>query len=468
MQEGLLIADRFLIRSPLGRGGMGSVWLAHHTQLDVPCAVKFIEGPSSLDADLRRRFAQEAKAAAILRSPHVVQIFDAGTWEGTPYLAMELLEGEELSKRLERVGRLGPGECVAIVEQIARALAKAHAAGIVHRDLKPDNIFLVRDEGRELVKILDFGIAKRTKLSPESLSKNPATKYGAFLGTPFYMSPEQTRDSRGVDYKADLWSLGVIVFECLVGQRPFQSQVLTEIILKIGVDPLPVPSELAPDLPAAFDAWWAKAAERDPELRFNSARELVDALALALGVSNVGERVSAPEPPPPARKPSTLEVEATEQVPAVPFSSTTQAGSLALATAPRSVTEVRARPRRSAAIAAVASVVALAGVGVALSGALRPRGGGNAGGLVGPSAPAVVSHEALRPAVVPVPADDPAGPGGALPAGGASAAPAVASAAPTMAPRTPPSATHVGRPKPERERPGGKKKPSGDDGELGF
>jgi eukaryotic-like serine/threonine-protein kinase len=281
MRPGLLVANRFLVRSLLDRGSMGSVWLAHHVELDMPCALKFIEhSTDALDPDLRRRFTQEAKAAALLRSPHVVQIFDAGTWEETPYLAMELLEGETLSKRLDRLGRLRPGPCVAIAEQVARALTKAHAAGVVHRDLKPANIFLVRDETSELVKVIDFGIAKWSLPS----GVEAVTRCGSMLGTPCYMSPEQARDCRVVDHRSDLWSLAVIVFECLTGRLPFESQRLAELFLQIIKDPLPVPSQIAPGLPPAFDAWWFKAANRDPAQRFADAREMVEALGLALGV----------------------------------------------------------------------------------------------------------------------------------------------------------------------------------------
>ncbi len=450
MQAGLLIADRFLIRSQLGRGGMGSVWLAHHTQLDVPCAVKFIEGPNSRDPELRRRFTQEAKAAALLRSPHVVQIFDAGTWEGTPYLAMELLEGEELSKRLERAGRLDAATCVAFAEQMARALGKAHAAGIVHRDLKPDNIFLVRDEGREFVKILDFGIAKRTSASLESASKQAATKDGAFLGTPYYMSPEQTRDSRGVDYRADLWSLAVIVFECATGRRPFQSEVLTDLLLKISFDPLPVPSEVAPGLPPAFDAWWARAAVRDPAKRFASAREMADALAAALGVSADPVVASAPgaasRPPPGAGGGD-------------PFASTTGGSSLALATSPRSsVAPARSR-RRVALVSALGAIGAIAGAALLASGVLR-----RAEGASGASA-AALAPEPPRASASPG-----AGGGGAPEGAAPERAPEVVPAAPVAASAGAPraSASAAGGRRPRPERPAKKPNAGGGDDELGF
>jgi serine/threonine-protein kinase len=278
----LVIAERFRLNSLLGRGGMGSVWHATHLGLDIPCAVKFIEGPHAAMPEAHARFGREAKAAAQLRSPHVVQILDHGVWDGTPYMAMELLEGEDLGKRLARYGRMHAKDVCFIVAQVARALAKAHAAGIVHRDLKPDNIFLVRDDDREIAKVLDFGIAKATGAIDGS-----NTKTGAMLGTPYYMSPEQAQGTKAVDHRSDVWSLGVIVYLALTGQLPFESEALGDLLMKIMVSPMPVPSHVAPDLPLAFDAWWARAASRDPAQRFQSAKELSDALAMVFGQSQI-------------------------------------------------------------------------------------------------------------------------------------------------------------------------------------
>jgi serine/threonine protein kinase len=327
----------------------------------------------------------------------------------------------------------------------------------VHRDLKPDNIFLVRDdEGRDFVKILDFGIAKRTNVSLGSLSKNASTKHGAFLGTPYYMSPEQTRDSRAVDFRADLWSLAVIVFECLTGRRPFQSEVLTDLLLKIGVDPLPVPSELAPDLPPAFDAWWQRAAERDPDKRFGSAREMTDALAVALGVSNASDRASSPEassrPRPPAR--SGVEGKSGR------FASTTQAGSLALATSPRS--EVSPRARLRVAALALVSIATLGGVGFFASKALRGDGKGDR--AAGSSVP-TLAPDPPRPSA---PGVHPTQTPPAEARSGVEVRPQIVVSATEPPPRPPASSPAGGRPRVDRERPPPKKKGSGDDNELGF
>jgi len=278
----LVIADRFRLNRVIGRGGMGSVWHATHLGLDIPCAVKFIEGHYAIVPEAQTRFEREAKAAAHLRSPHVVQILDHGVWQGIPYLAMELLEGEDLGQRLKRVERLHPKDMCLIVSQVARALTRAHGLGIVHRDLKPDNIFLVKDDDREIAKVLDFGIAKLT-----GAVEGSSTKTGAMLGTPYYMSPEQAQGTKSVDHRSDLWSMGVIVFRALTGALPFESTAIGDLLMRIIVGPIPMPSLGAPWLPPAFDRWWAKAASRDPALRFQSARELSDDLLLALGHSQL-------------------------------------------------------------------------------------------------------------------------------------------------------------------------------------
>jgi serine/threonine-protein kinase len=281
LAEGMVVANRFRLGQMLGRGGMGSVWRAMHLGLDVPCAVKFIEGELASLPEAQARFEREAKAAAQLRSPHVVQILDHGVWDGTPYIAMELLEGEDLGKRLARVGRLSPPDTHNIISQVCRALAKAHATGIVHRDLKPDNIFLVRDDDREITKVLDFGIAKSRG---QDLGGSSNTKTGAMLGTPYYMSPEQAQGIKQVDFRTDLWALAVIVYQSLTGRLPFESEALGDLLVRIIVAPLPVPSQIAP-VPPGFDAWWAKAASRDPNERFQSAKEVADSLSLVCGVS---------------------------------------------------------------------------------------------------------------------------------------------------------------------------------------
>jgi serine/threonine-protein kinase len=203
-------------------------------------------------------------------------------------MVMELLTGVSLDKRLDEVGAISLAETARILGQVSRALQRAHDAGIIHRDLKPENIFLVRspDDDDETAKVLDFGIAKIKGNPGEELTTS--TKTGAVLGTPYFMSPEQARGLRNLDYRSDLWSLGVIAFKCVTGVLPFDGESVGDLLVKICTSPLPVPSEVAPpsqSLPPSFDAWFARALEREPAARFNSATELADALAMAAGLS---------------------------------------------------------------------------------------------------------------------------------------------------------------------------------------
>jgi serine/threonine protein kinase len=294
--EGLTVAERFRLVRELGRGGMGSVWLAEHIALDVLCAVKFIDRERNTP-EMRARFEQEAKAAAQLRSPYVVQILDYGIWQDLPYIAMEYLQGEDLAQRLDRELLLPPFEAFRILSQVGRALSRAHAAGIVHRDLKPENIFLIRDDEEEVAKVLDFGIAKR---SATSVVDSSSTRPGALLGTPFYMSPEQARGNRSVDHRSDLWSFAVIAYQCMTGHLPFSSEGLGDVLSQIMHEPLPVPSQVYADVPPGFDEFWAKAASRNPDDRYQSAKEFCDALSEALEVfesivvTEVSNRSSTP------------------------------------------------------------------------------------------------------------------------------------------------------------------------------
>ncbi len=286
LAENSVVADRFKLARMIGRGGMGSVWQATDLRLSTVCAVKFIEGEMANMAEAQSRFQREAQAAAQLRSPHVVQIFDHGVWQGHPYIAMELLDGEDLGKRIAtNHGKLPAGVVNAVVQQVCRALSKAHVAGVVHRDLKPDNIFLVTDDDREIVKILDFGVAKSASQAIDGSN----TKTGAMLGTPYYMSPEQAQGIKSVDSRSDLWSLAVIVFQCMTGRLPFESEALGDLLVKIIVNPIPQPSAYDNTLTPAFDQWWAKAADRNPDNRFQTAKAFAESLSLALGETAAGD-----------------------------------------------------------------------------------------------------------------------------------------------------------------------------------
>jgi serine/threonine protein kinase len=274
---GSIIANRYRLLRKLGAGGMGSVWLAHDQSLDSQCAVKLVDPEKAANEEVRVRFEREAKAAAQIRGTNVVDIFDHGIFDGIPFIVMEYLEGEDLGARLDRVGRLDLDQTYQIVGQVARALVRAHAAGIVHRDLKPENIFLVPGDDAEVAKVLDFGIAKHEQYS----LAGKTTKTGSFMGTPYYMSPEQAR-GKAIDWRSDLWALGVIVFQCLTGRPPFESEALGELMGMIIYDPIPKITERNPLLPASLDAWWTQAVAREREERFQSAKAFSDAFAEAI------------------------------------------------------------------------------------------------------------------------------------------------------------------------------------------
>jgi serine/threonine-protein kinase len=238
--------------------------------------VKFMAADLVSSPGAVERFSREAAAAAQVKSPHVVQMLDHGlTPQGVPFIAMELLEGEDLGKRLHVRRRLSITETADIVGQVCKALSRAHERGIVHRDVKPDNIFLCAGADSEtFVKLLDFGIAK----GDAQLGTSNGTATGAMIGTPVYMAPEQILMAKDLDYRADLWALGVVAYECIVGTKPFMESSLGALLIQIHSGTMPVPSSLDPSLPPAFDAWFAKACARDRQARFGSAKDLGNAL----------------------------------------------------------------------------------------------------------------------------------------------------------------------------------------------
>jgi eukaryotic-like serine/threonine-protein kinase len=284
MSVGLVLNGRFRLIEELGRGGMGSVWRAEDLELEAEAAVKLID-PSLLQTpEALARFKREAKAAASIRSTHVVQILEYGVQttdveEAQPYIAMELLKGENLAKRIERVGRMTPEQTLSILTHVARALTLAHKNGIVHRDLKPDNIFLVREMDDDVGKVLDFGVARQ--LSALGTTGGMQTQSGAVLGTPYYMSPEQTV-GQPVDVRSDIWSFGVIAFECLTGARPFEQESLGGLFHAICVAAMPVPSARS-EVPKGFDEWFTRATARDVNARFQTIGEAIVELRKVCG-----------------------------------------------------------------------------------------------------------------------------------------------------------------------------------------
>lgn len=294
---GQIVASKYQLARMIARGGMGSVWEARHVSLGTPVAVKFMEPQLADSAELRVRFEREAKAAARLQSPHVVQVHDHGVDEDAPYIVMELLHGEDLRARLRR-GPMSMEEASRLATHAGRALRVAHSSGIVHRDLKPANVFLVQaDDDEFTAKLLDFGIAKGGASS--GLDPAESTVTGQLLGSPEYMSPEQARSAKQVDARTDLWSLGVILYAAITGQKPFSGEGVGDLFVKICTESAKPPSAHDPNLPRELDAFFEKALAKDPDARFQSARDMAAAFAdIAKGRSgprptDAGEGVEA-------------------------------------------------------------------------------------------------------------------------------------------------------------------------------
>ena len=282
---GVLLVGKYKVTREIGRGGMAAVYEAENVSIGKKLAVKVLAAELANSAIVIERFFREARAAASVKSPYIVEVYDSGRLEdGRPFIAMELLEGESLYDRMARVRLIDVKSTVHIIGQVAKGLMKAHAASIVHRDLKPENIHLCKGEdGEEIAKILDFGLAKF--YAPVDTDEKTArlTREGAVFGTPAYMSPEQVKGQGTVDHRADLWALGCMTFECLTGRPVWNTdQGVAMTFAAIAAAQLPVPSRMRPDLPAAFDAWFKKALDRDPNKRFQTAKELAEELARAL------------------------------------------------------------------------------------------------------------------------------------------------------------------------------------------
>ena len=272
LSSGTLVRDNVRLIHPLGEGGMGSVWVAQHLTLNTQVAVKFLsERVADDNPEALARFHREASTGAQLKSPYVMRTFDQGVMaDGTPFIVMELLEGETLAELLERMGWLGLGDVSVIVTQLGKALNSAHKRGIVHRDIKPDNVFLSEHDDGMMVKVFDFGIAKSTQLP----KLHRLTSGGIMLGTPEYMSPEQVMNSRDVDYRADLWAFAVVVYEMVCGELPFSGEDIGALCYNLLRGKFIPPRELRAELPQALDGWFDRALHEDPDERFRSAKEM--------------------------------------------------------------------------------------------------------------------------------------------------------------------------------------------------
>jgi serine/threonine-protein kinase len=286
VRPGDILAGKYRVERVLGMGAMGVVVAATHLDLQELRAIKFMM-PSELgDAEGAERFLREARAAARLKSQHVTKIHDVGRLEpgspapGCPYIIMEHLAGCDLKRLLRMHGPRPVSEAATYVLQACEALAEAHALGIVHRDLKPANLFLTSGpNGGPCVKVLDFGIAKVTGgTGADGAPAMDVTSTSALMGSPLYMSPEQMRSTRDVDGRADLWSLGIILYELCTGRVPFAGTTITQVCAAVIGDRPAAPSALRADLPPAFEAVILRCLEKDVAFRFATALELAAAL----------------------------------------------------------------------------------------------------------------------------------------------------------------------------------------------
>ncbi len=276
---GKIISGRFRVEHVIGVGSMGVVLAAKHIELDERVAIKFIRSEMQKLPGVLSRFAREAKAAVSIRSEHVAQVFDVGTAEGIgPYIVMEYLEGRDLGAVLELEGRLPIRRAVHYVMQACEALAVAHSSGVTHRDIKPENLFLTCQGDLELIKLLDFGISKATLTGTVFGDELSASESSCLLGTPLYMSPEQIRSTSEVDHRADIWSLGAVLYELLTARSAFVADSVKQVWTRI-LETAPTPlAAHCPEAPAELQAVIDRCLEKNPARRFQNVAELAIAL----------------------------------------------------------------------------------------------------------------------------------------------------------------------------------------------
>jgi serine/threonine-protein kinase len=298
-----ILNDTYRIVRLVGEGGMGKVYEAQHVRLrDRRVAIKVLHPELAGKADIVARFQREAESASSISHPNVVDVFDVHRMpDGTPFLVSEFLEGEELGKQIERAGRLDAGPAAAIAWQVCKALAAAHARGVVHRDMKPENVFLVRRDGEQVVKVLDFGISKA------ETRETHLTKTGLIMGTPGYMAPEQARGEK-VDLRADVYAVGALLYHLVTGRPPFSGQDVGVTLTLVLTKEPERPRAIAANVPEALEVVIQRAMAKDPRDRFQSMAELGAALA-PFDARSAATPMTTPPPAPSLPPPTKAQID---------------------------------------------------------------------------------------------------------------------------------------------------------------
>ncbi len=465
LAPGDTLAGRYRLERLLGEGGMGFVWEARQLTTDKAVAIKVLK---SQDAGDTARFLREAKVAAALSHRNIVQVFDFWEMEGKGpvFMVMELLHGETLAERIERTGPLPTEQVLSLVTPVASAVRAAHARGVVHRDLKPDNVFLARvaDTDAPEVKVVDFGLAKPFILA---VGATALTQTGSVMGTPYYMAPEQVYGEKDIDGQADVWALGVMLYECATGAKPFEGENFGQIFRRVTHGLYTPLRELAPSVPPALESLVVRALSHDRDKRPTMA-EVHDTL-LALRGSESAFPAAPPGGPPPPRGssfPTPGEVTAAPRdrspffsppagvTPPAPPTPISAPPARTMVSSTISVAEPPSPATSSIVVGVAVGLLVTAGVAVGLAAALRtssPKPSTvDLGALAIPSAAA----DPPPPAVPPVLPDPPPALSAATSASGAPLDPPLTAAAATSAPPPQPDP-----PRPDPRTRGGKTKP---------
>jgi serine/threonine-protein kinase len=460
LASGALIAGRYRLDERLGEGGMGEVWAATHAITRRRVAMKFLKGSVAMRMDLRLRMLREARAASVVKHPSVVEVLDVFELEGgVPVLVMDLLVGETLGARLAKGPVLGVREAAVLLLPVVEAVEAAHAKGIVHRDLKPDNIFLKKEETGDItVRVLDFGIAKLTAKEGDAADTGALTETGSVVGTPWYMAPEQCYGERDIDARADVWALGVILYECLAGVRPVEGASMGQILKRVLHDGIVPIEERVTGVPPELGALIRRMLSHVREGRPRDLSEIHRVLSTLAG--------RTPRPlPGEGRAASPID----RTVPAQP-----DAGDEARPSLPRADTDAShavpsprtTRPQgaaRRALIAFAVVAVAAAGFGIVYVTGIDHRGP-TTDRLAPPNggAPAAAAPSGNAASLVPTPAEVPS-PARSAPAAGAAGVPL---ASPAQAPPTQSSGARVDVARPAERATGTPAHPSLDAGAV--